>query len=102
MNGGEIFVEPVFNIGPLTITSTVITTWAIITILGILGWLMTRHMHEVPGIIQVISEGVVGVMENAVQMVLPQHYRVVAPFIMTLWIFIVVANLAQTTMLPLH
>ena len=38
-----------FSIGPLEVTGTVVTMWAIIVILTLLSWLATRNMKEVPG-----------------------------------------------------
>ena len=49
-----------FSIGPLQVTSTVTTTWAIILLLTLLSWLATRNLKEVPGTLQTGAEMAVG------------------------------------------
>ncbi len=95
MNQASTFVTNVFYIGPLVITNTVVTTWAIMAILVIAAWLTTRRLSLKPGPSQVVAEGVVGAIEGAVKAVLPNHASQVTPFIGTLWLFIGVANLAS-------
>ena len=86
-------VPPVFQIGPLGITTPVITTWAIMLAFLILSWILTRNLKEDPGEGQVILEGLIGAMDSAVRDMLPTAGTQVLPFIGTLWMFIVVANL---------
>ena len=83
----------VFHIGPLGITSIVITTWGIMLTLGLFCWLATRHLSLQPGPLQTALEGIVSTMEAAIQAVLPGQARQLLPFIATLWIYIVVANM---------
>ncbi|MEW6312488.1 MAG: F0F1 ATP synthase subunit A [Pseudomonadota bacterium] len=86
-------VAVVFSIGPLAITSVVVTTWGIMLVLGGLAWLATRRLTLDPGPWQTMLEGVVSAMEDAIATVLPQHAQRVLPFVATLWIYIIVANL---------
>jgi F-type H+-transporting ATPase subunit a len=95
MAGTTTFVTDVFSVGPLRITNTVVVTWAIMLLLAIAARVATRRLRFAPGAAQVVVEGVVSVIEDAIRAVLPDHYRQVMPFIATLWIFIVVANLAS-------
>lgn len=83
----------VFYIGPFGITSVVVTTWGIMVVLGIFCWLMTRRLASNPGKLQAMLEGLVSVMEESIQAVLPGRTQQVLPFIATLWIYIVIANL---------
>lgn len=85
---------PLLELGPLSLTETVVTTWAIMIVLGGLSWLSTRQLELVPGRWQVVVEGVVSAIEDAVHAVLGREGDTVLPFIGTLWIFIVAANLA--------
>jgi len=80
-----------FHLGP--ITETVLTTWAIMLVLGIGSWLSTRRLALSPGPWQVAVEGVVSTVEEAVAEVLPEYARLVMPVVATFWIFIVFANL---------
>lgn len=86
-------VSPVFSLGPLIFTTPVVTTWGIMLVLAAGSWLATRRLQLEPGPVQVVVEGVVEAMGEAVRAVLPRQSGPVFPFIATLWMFIVVANL---------
>ena len=53
-----------FSIGPLEVTSTVTTMWAIIAVLTLLSWLATRNLQEVPGPLQNAAEITVSYLRN--------------------------------------
>ena len=95
MAAADAFVTEVFRIGPLAITSTVVTTWAIMALLAAAAWATRRHLRASPGRWQAAAEGAVGAIEDAIRAVLPEHHRRIMPFIATLWIFILAANLAS-------
>jgi F-type H+-transporting ATPase subunit a len=94
MRANDLTLQPVFHLGPLAITNTVVTTWVIMAVLGLLAWLISRRLKNDPGPVQVAAEGVVSVIEDAIVDVAPQHVQRILPLIGTLWIFLVVANLA--------
>jgi F-type H+-transporting ATPase subunit a len=54
---------------------------------------VTYHLNEPDHPLRVLAETAYTMMENAVREVVPEHYHEVTPFIATLWIFLVVANL---------
>lgn len=81
------------TIGPLSISEAVFTTWGIIVLLGILAWLFNRQLTLKPTALQTAIEGVVTALENAVSNITPQYAKELMPFIGSLWIFLVVANL---------
>jgi F-type H+-transporting ATPase subunit a len=83
----------IFYIGPFGITSIVVTTWGIMLVLGVSCWLATRRLSLNPGRLQTMLEGVVSAMEESIQAVLPGRAQQLLPFIATLWIYIVIANL---------
>jgi F-type H+-transporting ATPase subunit a len=83
----------VFQIGPLRITHSIVVTWGIMFILALCSWAVTRRLQLQPGPLQTVLEGVVGAMHDAIRAVLPDHAERVLPFIGTLWMFIVLANL---------
>jgi F-type H+-transporting ATPase subunit a len=95
MASSSIFIAEVFRIGPVTITNTVVATWGIMLALGSAAWLASRHLSVTPDRWQVVVEGIVSAIEDAIRVVLPDQFRRVMPFIATLWIFIVVANLVS-------
>jgi F-type H+-transporting ATPase subunit a len=93
VDDGALFPQVLFHLGPVGITSTVLTTWAIVGALGLSGWLLSRRLNEQPGEVQTVAEGVIIAIEDAIRAVAPQHVRLLLPFIGSLWIFLVVANL---------
>lgn len=82
-----------FHIGPFAITSIVVTTWGIMLALGAFCWLSTRRLALDPAPLQTMLEGVVSAMEESISAVLPDRARQLLPFIGTLWIYILFANL---------
>ena len=94
MAEGNILIQPVFEVGPLVITNTVVTSWGITAVLGLLAWLFSRRLRIEPGPLQTAVEAIVISIEDAVAAVAPQHARQIMPFIGSLWIFLVIANLS--------
>ena len=82
-----------FHLGPLGISVTVVTTWAIMLVLGAFSALATRRLRDDPGPLQTVLEGVVLAMERAIAAVYPQTPRMLLPFVGTLWLFLLAANL---------
>lgn len=83
----------VFMIGSLGITRTVVTTWGLMALLTLLSVILTRGLQQQEGIVRTALESIVTAMENAVREVVPDHVTPVFPFIATLWVFLVTANL---------
>ena len=83
----------VFHLGPLAITATVLTTWGIMLLLGFAAWLSTRRLSLDPGPLQTLLEGIVSAMDDAIRAMLPQRSQMLLPFIGTLWVYVLVANL---------
>lgn len=83
-----------FDLGPLHIGSTILTTWLLMLILLGLAIFGTRHMNiDHPSRWQTMLEGVVLALQQAIEEMAPGHSRRLLPFIGTLWVFIVLANL---------
>jgi F-type H+-transporting ATPase subunit a len=94
MNTSEPFAAGVWQLGPLPLTGTVLTTWLIMLVLGSFCWLVTRRLRVTePGRLQVMLEGIVAAVEEAISAVLPEQAWRVLPFIGTLWLYLVAANL---------
>ncbi|HDY82570.1 MAG TPA: F0F1 ATP synthase subunit A, partial [Halieaceae bacterium] len=94
MAEGNLLIEPIIELGPVVITNTVVTTWVIMAVIGLLAWLVSRRLRIDPGPVQTAVEGIVSSIEDAVTEVAPQHAPQIMPFIGSLWIFLVVANLS--------
>ena len=94
MGAGELSVNTVFQLGPLSVTTTVVTTWAIMAASALLAWLTTRRLRIDPGPLQSGIEGIVSVLEEAIRAVAPEQARQIMPFIASLWLFLIVSNLS--------
>lgn len=91
MNEQNVLIQ----LGPLLITMTVVTTWGIMGLIWICSWLITRRLRIDPGPLQTATEGIVSSIEDAVAAVDAQHTQRIMPFIGSLWIFLVIANLSS-------
>ena len=95
MEGSGLGATVVFRIGLLEVTDTVVTTWAIMAVLAAGAWFVGRNLRTDPGPFQAAIEGVVAAIEGAIRAVAPQQATLVMPFIATLWVFLVIANLSS-------
>lgn len=94
MTDNALTAGVVFSIGPVAITTTVVTTWGLMVALALFSWLATRHLSLEPGRLQTALEGIVATIEAAIAAVAPREARLLLPFIGTLWVFLVLANLS--------
>jgi F-type H+-transporting ATPase subunit a len=94
MQGSDIVADVVLQIGPVAITTTVVTTWLLMLLIGLFAWISTRHLATAPSTLQTLLEGVVISIEQAVTAVAPRQAQQLIPFIGTIWIFLVIANLS--------
>jgi len=86
-----VSADPIF--GGYVITNTMVTTWIAILLLGLVSYLGTRRIKEVPGRLQgfleVILEFFVGITESVAG---PEKARRFFPLIVTIFLFIVTSN----------
>ena len=82
-----------FMLGPVVINASVVTTWCIMLVLTMLAWLSTRNLKMFPSSTQTIVESIVAAIEDAIVAVAPEQGRQIMPFIASLWLFLIVANL---------
>ncbi|HTQ35450.1 MAG TPA: F0F1 ATP synthase subunit A [Steroidobacteraceae bacterium] len=94
MNQDDLQAAVLWQFGPLQISATILTTWCITALLAAGCWLLTRRLREQPGTLQTMVEGVVGAIEQAIGDAVPGATALLLPFIGTLWIFLVAANLS--------
>jgi F-type H+-transporting ATPase subunit a len=87
-------IEPVFELGPVVITSTVVTTWLIMAVIFLFCVFVSRRLETRPGPLQTAIEGIVCTIEDAITEVSPDEARRILPFVGSLWIFLVIANLS--------
>jgi len=89
----SMLIKPLFTMGPLEVTETVITTWLLIAILGLVSYFFSRRLRLEPGPVQTALEGIVSSIESAIAEVAPEHSGRIMPLVGSLWIFLVIANL---------
>jgi len=85
--------EFTFALGPVDIGTSIITTWGIMLVITAIAWLSTRHLDMLPGKLQTTVEGIVVAIDEAIAAVAPEHGRQIMPFIASLWLFLIIANL---------
>jgi F-type H+-transporting ATPase subunit a len=93
MAGPDTLTTELFRVGPVLISETVVTTWGLMLLLFLISWLSTRRLKLEPGPWQVALEGIVGAIQDAIHAVLPEYSLHILPFVASLWIFLVLANL---------
>jgi F-type H+-transporting ATPase subunit a len=87
------FPETVFSVGPLNVTTTVITSWIVMALIIVLSYLLKRSLAVRPSIVQEIVEAMFEAIETTIRDVLPLDPWKVVPVLGTLWIFIGFSNL---------
>ena len=75
------------------ITDTVVVTWIIMAAIMILALVLTRSLKPVPKGKQVVAETVVGFFNNFSKDQIGHHWRTFSPYIGTVMIYLVFANL---------
>lgn len=93
MGNASFAPEVLTKVGGVEVTETAVTVWGILLVLSALAALATRRLQLKPGPLQATVEGIVSALEDAISAVAPQHAKLLLPFIGSLWIFILVANL---------
>jgi F-type H+-transporting ATPase subunit a len=83
-----------FHLGPVAITRPVVTTWAIMAVLTLGSWVVTRRLAPRPdrrqATLELIVSGIVGQVEEVIR----KEARPFLPILGTLFIFLVAANLS--------
>jgi len=82
-----------FEIFQIEITSSVITTWIIMLAVLMLSWSVRVSLKGKMSTVQMASEAIVHLIHDTIEGILPGKGDLLFPFISTLWIFILLANL---------
>jgi F-type H+-transporting ATPase subunit a len=93
MENSMLSQRTLFQLGSVDFSQSLVTSLVLTLFLVVLAILLTRHLLITPTRLQSAVEGVVGAIDKAIAEVLPQYSREVLPFIATLWLFLVFANL---------
>ena len=83
-----------FHLGPVAITRPVVTTWAIMAVLTLGSWFVTRRLTPLPdrrqAVVELVVTGIIGQVEEVIR----KDPRPCLPMLGTLFIFLVAANLS--------
>ena len=92
--GSPLATVVVFHMGPLQVTQPVVTTWAIMAVLAVGSWALTRRLRPEPSRLQAILELLVTGIESQIEEVVRRDARPLLPLLGTLFIFLLVANIS--------
>jgi F-type H+-transporting ATPase subunit a len=95
MDKTEFLAPLVFDLGPIHVGTTVLTTWLMMALLVALARFGTRRLSiAAPTRFQSALEAVVVAFQSAIESAAPGHGTRLLPLVGTLWLFIGAANLA--------
>jgi F-type H+-transporting ATPase subunit a len=94
MGSSELLRGTGVQLGTIVLAEPVLITWGIMLVLTAGSWIVTRRLSLDPGPVQVVLEGLLNAADEAIRAVLPAQTTRLLPFITTLWLFIMVANLS--------
>lgn len=92
MTGSPLTAKVIFSVGPVAVTEPVVVTWALMLLLGVGGWIMTRSLSLRPTWPQTVLEIIVGTIEDQIRSTMRVPPAPYVPMIGTLFLFILVAN----------
>jgi len=84
----------VFYVGPVGVTRPVVTTWAIMFVLALASWALTRRLALTPTRRQTVLELLVTGILNQIEEVIRSDARPLLPLLGTLFIFLLAANIS--------
>ncbi len=87
-----LITHTLFTVGPVPITTPVVTTWAIMAMLTLGSWAVTRRLALQPSRVQAALELVVDTISGQIRETMDAAPARYLPLIGTLFIFVLVAN----------
>ncbi len=84
--------EKLFNIGPLPITNSLLTTWLVTLILLTIAYFATRKVTMVPHGVQNVAEAAVEALHDLVFSLAPEKTKVFLPIVASFFFFIILGN----------
>lgn len=97
----ELKPERIFDLGPLTVTNTILTSWVMIAIISVITILGTRKLSLIPSGFQNVFEAIIEGFGNLVNSVAGEsNGRRFFPVVFILFFYILVCNWAALT--PLY
>ena len=94
MQGSPLSSTILFHLGPVAISRPVVTTWALMAVMTLAAWLVTRRLQLRPGRFQAVLELAVTGICGQIEDVIRKDARPLLPLLGTLFIYLAVANLS--------
>jgi F-type H+-transporting ATPase subunit a len=92
--GSPLETEILFRLGAVPVARPVVTTSAIVLLLGVASWASTRRLRLSPGRWQAVLEGVVTWVSDQLREIVRRDPTPFVPLLGTLFLFIAVANVS--------
>ncbi|CAJ0780270.1 F0F1 ATP synthase subunit A [Ralstonia chuxiongensis] len=94
MTGNMLAGDVWFSIGGIALRESLVLSYFVTALLALVAFAIRHRLSEAPGRLQTAAEAAVTLMTDAVAEVVPPRFVTqIAPFVGTLWLFIVTANL---------
>jgi F-type H+-transporting ATPase subunit a len=88
-------MHALFHIGPVAVTTPVVTTWVLMALLALGSRLLTLRLAIEPGRLQAATELVVTTIERQIDDVLQTDGRRFLPLVGTIFLYLALANLSE-------
>lgn len=84
--------EKIFQIGPIPITNTILTTWIVTILLITFAYFATRNISKIPNRLQNVAEFMVEALNDLVASVAGEKTKIFMPIIASFFFFILFGN----------
>ncbi len=84
-----------FHVGPVPVSTPVVTTWSIMLVLALACRYLTRRLQATPGRAQVLLEILVSAIQQQIRQIIGADARRYLPLLGTLFIFLAISNLCD-------
>lgn len=88
----SIAAEPVFNLGPLAVTNSLLTGWIVVVFLCSIAVLVSKRLKKIPSFVQLMIEIPIGTLHDLTKNITGHRANQFFPFIATAFLFIIFSN----------
>lgn len=90
----SLTAEPLFHLGPLVVTNSLLTSWVVVIILIFFAVSLSRRISVIPSYAQLLLEIPIEALYNVVRGVAGHRAVVFFPYVATFFLFILLSNLS--------
>ncbi|MBI5356181.1 F0F1 ATP synthase subunit A [Candidatus Collierbacteria bacterium] len=90
----SIAAEPLFNLGPLAATNSLLTSWLVVLSLSLLAIYVGKNLRKIPSYLQILIEIPVSGIYDLANNITGTRAKVFFPFVFTAFIYIIFSNWA--------